>query len=90
MQIFACGQSRMMRWQRCPGSEWRCSYKLPPTLGAKEKTRRRWGTQPGDERYFRLAIDVAQNFKPLDAQEEQALLSGGKGVEPVFHLGNDV
>lgn len=45
---------------------------------------------PGDERYFRLAMDVAQNYKPLDAHEEQALLAGGKGVEPIFHLGNDV
>lgn len=45
---------------------------------------------PGDERYFRLAMDVAQNYKPLDTQEEQALLAGGKGVEPIFHLGNDV
>ena len=45
---------------------------------------------PGDERYFRLAMDVAQNYKPLAAQEEQALLSGGHGVEPIFHLGNDV
>jgi aryl-alcohol dehydrogenase-like predicted oxidoreductase len=45
---------------------------------------------PGDERYFRLAMDVAQNYRPLDAQEEQALLAGGHGVEPIFHLGNDV
>lgn len=45
---------------------------------------------PGDERYFRLAMDVAQNYKPLSAHEEQALLSGGHGVEPIFHLGNDV
>jgi aryl-alcohol dehydrogenase-like predicted oxidoreductase len=45
---------------------------------------------PGDEKYFRLAMDVAQNYKPLDAAEEQALLSGGRGIEPLFHLGNDV
>ena len=45
---------------------------------------------PGDERYFRLAMDVAQNYKPLDAHDEQALLAGGRGVEPIFHLGNDV
>jgi aryl-alcohol dehydrogenase-like predicted oxidoreductase len=45
---------------------------------------------PGDERYFRLAMDVAQNYKPLADHEEQALLSGGHGVEPIFHLGNDV
>ena len=45
---------------------------------------------PGDERYFRLAMDVAQNYTPLAAHEEQALFSGGHGVEPIFHLGNDV
>jgi aryl-alcohol dehydrogenase-like predicted oxidoreductase len=45
---------------------------------------------PGDERYFRLAMDVAQNYKPLESHEEQALLAGGKGAEPIFHLGNDV
>jgi aryl-alcohol dehydrogenase-like predicted oxidoreductase len=45
---------------------------------------------PGDERYFRLAMDVAQTYKPLSPREEQALLSGGHGVEPFFHLGNDV
>jgi aryl-alcohol dehydrogenase-like predicted oxidoreductase len=45
---------------------------------------------PGDERYFRLAMDVAENYHPLEPHEEQALLSGGKGVEPFFRLGNDV
>ena len=45
---------------------------------------------PGDEKYFRLAMDVAQNYKPLEQYEEQALLNGGHGVEPIFHLGNDV
>ena len=45
---------------------------------------------PGDEKYFRLAMDVAQNYKPLEPHEEQALLSGGHGLEPIFHLGNDV
>jgi aryl-alcohol dehydrogenase-like predicted oxidoreductase len=44
---------------------------------------------PGDERYFRLAMDVAQSYKPLNAAEEQALLAGAKGAEPIFHLGND-
>jgi len=45
---------------------------------------------PGDEQYFRLAMDVAQNLKSLNAQEEQTLLGRGQGVEPIFHLGNDV
>ncbi len=38
---------------------------------------------PGDEQYFRLAMDVAQSYKPLEAHEEQALLSGGHGAEPI-------
>jgi predicted aldo/keto reductase-like oxidoreductase len=45
---------------------------------------------PGDERYFRLAMDVAQSFTPLSAAEVQALLTGGHGAEPIFQLGNDV
>jgi aryl-alcohol dehydrogenase-like predicted oxidoreductase len=45
---------------------------------------------PGDERYFRLAMDVAQNYKPLEPHEEQALLAGAQGAAPIFHLGNDV
>ena len=43
---------------------------------------------PGDEKYFRLAMDVAQNYKPLEAHEEQALLAGATGAEPIFRLGN--
>lgn len=45
---------------------------------------------PGDETYFRLAMDVAQRFKPLDQAEEQALLGRAPGVAPIFHLGNSV
>jgi aryl-alcohol dehydrogenase-like predicted oxidoreductase len=45
---------------------------------------------PGDEKYFRLAMDVAQNYKPLEPHEETALLTGAVGAEPIFHLGNDV
>src|SRR5665213_1520005 len=45
---------------------------------------------PGDEKYFRLAMDVAQNYRPLEQHEERALLAQATGVEPIFHLGNDV
>jgi aryl-alcohol dehydrogenase-like predicted oxidoreductase len=45
---------------------------------------------PGDERYFRLAMDVAEKYKPIEPHEEQALFAGGKGLEPIFHLHNDV
>jgi aryl-alcohol dehydrogenase-like predicted oxidoreductase len=45
---------------------------------------------PGEEQYFRLAMDVAQHYRPLDPKEEQALLSKAPGVTPIFHRGNDV
>ena len=45
---------------------------------------------PGDEKYFRLAMDVAQRYKPLEHHEEVALLTGAKGLEPIFHLENNV
>src|SRR6201995_2280574 len=45
---------------------------------------------PGDEKYFRLAMDVAQNYKPLETHEEQMLIARANGVEPIFHLHNDV
>src|ERR1700757_2061404 len=45
---------------------------------------------PGDEKYFRLAMDVAQNYQPLESHEEQMLIARANGVEPIFHLHNDV
>ena len=41
---------------------------------------------PGDEQYFRLAMDVAQKFEPLMPEEEKALMARAQGVEPIFHL----
>jgi len=41
---------------------------------------------PGDEKYFRLAMDVAQRFAPIEAEEEKALMARAQGVEPIFHL----
>ncbi len=43
---------------------------------------------PGDEKYFRLAMDVAQKFQPISAEEEKTLMASATGVEPIFHLGN--
>jgi aryl-alcohol dehydrogenase-like predicted oxidoreductase len=43
---------------------------------------------PGDEKYFRLAMDVAQRFKPLEANEEKELMARAAGVEPIFKLAN--
>lgn len=43
---------------------------------------------PGDEKYFRRAMDVAQSFRPISAEEEKTLMAQATGVEPLFHLGN--
>ncbi len=41
---------------------------------------------PGEEHYFRLAMDVAQHFEPIRPDEEKALTAGAVGVEPIFRL----
>jgi aryl-alcohol dehydrogenase-like predicted oxidoreductase len=41
---------------------------------------------PGDEKLFRLAMDVAQHFEPLRTEEEKALMARAAGVEPLFKL----
>jgi aryl-alcohol dehydrogenase-like predicted oxidoreductase len=43
---------------------------------------------PGEEKYFRLAMDVAQGFKPISTEEEKTLMAGAAGAEPLFRLGN--
>src|SRR5579859_4268348 len=42
---------------------------------------------PGDERYFRLGMDVGQNFHPITEPEQQQLIAAATGVNPIFHLG---
>jgi aryl-alcohol dehydrogenase-like predicted oxidoreductase len=39
---------------------------------------------PGDERYFPLAMYVAQNFRPIEPQEEKLLMAHAAGVTPIF------
>jgi aryl-alcohol dehydrogenase-like predicted oxidoreductase len=73
-------------WYQPAGFPDEASLGLRWTLGHPITT----AIPPGDERYFRLGMDVAQNYKPLEPKEEQALLAGGHGAEPIFHLGNDV
>src|SRR5579859_5560108 len=41
---------------------------------------------PGDERYFRLGMDIGQNFQPITENETQQLIAAAKGVNPIFHL----
>jgi aryl-alcohol dehydrogenase-like predicted oxidoreductase len=42
---------------------------------------------PGDERYFRLGMDIGQSFQPIAEAEQQRLLAAAKGVNPLFQLG---
>ena len=43
---------------------------------------------PGDEKYFRHALEVARQFEPVGPEEEKALLARAPGIEPIFRLGN--
>jgi predicted aldo/keto reductase-like oxidoreductase len=43
---------------------------------------------PGDEKYFRVAMEVGQSFTPIGPAEERLLMARATGVEPIFHLGN--
>ena len=42
---------------------------------------------PGDERYFRLGMDIGQHFEPVSEEEHQKLMASAAGVNPIFHLG---
>ena len=71
----------------------KCWYQ-PSTLPDEASLGLRWtlsqpitaAVPPGDEKYFRLAMDVAQKFEPLKPEEEKALMARAQGVEPIFHL----
>lgn len=41
---------------------------------------------PGDEKYFRLAMDIAQGYKPIKDEEAKDLMARAVGLEPIFHL----
>lgn len=43
---------------------------------------------PGDGKYFKLAMDVAQRFEPIRPEEENRLMARAAGVEPLFRLGS--
>ena len=42
---------------------------------------------PGDERYFRLGMDIGQSFEPVTEQERSQLMTGAAGLSPIFRLG---
>ena len=39
---------------------------------------------PGEEHFFRLALDLAPDCLALGARERQALLDESKGIKPLF------
>jgi predicted aldo/keto reductase-like oxidoreductase len=39
---------------------------------------------PGDDRLFRMALDVATSFRPMQQAEQKELLASSAGVEPLF------
>ena len=43
---------------------------------------------PGDERYFRLGMDIGQKFVPVTDQEERKLMARAAGINPIFRLGS--
>jgi predicted aldo/keto reductase-like oxidoreductase len=42
---------------------------------------------PGDERYFRLGMEIGQQFQPITEQESTKLMASATGINPIFHLG---
>jgi aryl-alcohol dehydrogenase-like predicted oxidoreductase len=73
----------------------KCWYK-PSTLPEEAALALRWtlsqqitaAVPPGEIEYFRRAMDVAQNFHPVDEEETKSLMARAAGMEPLFHLGS--
>ena len=73
----------------------KCWYQ-PTTLPKQAALALRWtlsqpivaAIPPGEIEYFRLAMDVAQRFTPLNEDETQTLMAQAKGLQPLFHLGS--
>jgi len=73
-------------------SAWpKCWYKPISDPGLAEKSVRFTLSEdvtaaipPGDERLFRLALDCAARFRPLDPKERQDLLASARGLPPIF------
>ena len=39
---------------------------------------------PGEKELFRLAVDIAADFEPMPADEQQRVLAATDGLEPIF------
>lgn len=42
---------------------------------------------PGDEQLYRMALDLAMEFKPLSSRERRDLLASSAGIKPLFPVG---
>ena len=40
---------------------------------------------PGEEKLFRMALDFASRFRPMEAKEREDLLARARGLAPLFH-----
>jgi len=73
----------------------KCWYK-PTTLPKQAELALRWtlsqpvaaAIPPGEIEYFRLAMNVAERFTPLNEDETKTLMAQAKGLQPLFHLGS--
>jgi aryl-alcohol dehydrogenase-like predicted oxidoreductase len=73
----------------------KCWYK-PAMLPQQAELALRWtlsqpvtaAIPPGDIDYFRLAMEVAERFTPVNESETNTLMAQAKGLEPLFHLGS--
>jgi len=73
----------------------KCWYQ-PATLSKQAELALRWtlsqpvaaAIPPGDIDYFRLAMNVAERFTPVNESETKTLMAQAKGLEPLFHLGS--
>ena len=39
---------------------------------------------PGDERLFRMALDIAADFQPMKTREQKELIASSAGIKPIF------
>lgn len=79
-------------WPEGPHAAWpKCWYKPVDDPELAEKAVRFTLSEdvtaaipPGEEKLFRLALDIASRFRPLTPRERQDLLMSARGVKPIF------
>jgi hypothetical protein len=79
-------------WPERAHSDWpKCWYRPIDDPGLAEKAVRftlgedvTAAVPPGEEKLFRMALDLAGRFRPLDPKEREDLMAGARGVRPLF------